>query len=35
MLIQSEKEKDIDSVFALNVKAFETLAEAKLVDILR
>ncbi len=35
MLIQSEKEKDIDSVFALNVKAFETPAEAKLVDILR
>jgi putative acetyltransferase len=35
MLIRAENENDWDSVHALNVSAFETLAEAKLVDILR
>ena len=35
MLIRSEKQKDCEAVYAVNEKAFETSAEAKLVDILR
>ena len=35
MLIRTENEKDRDAVFAVNVSAFETPAEATLVDVLR
>ena len=35
MLIRSEKQKDCEAVYAFNEKAFETSAEATLVDILR
>ena len=34
MLIRSEKQKDCEAVYAVNEKAFETSAEAKLVDML-
>ena len=35
MLIRAEKENDQDAVFAVNASAFETQAEATLVDVLR
>jgi len=35
MLIRAEKESDRDAVFAVNLSAFETPAEATLVDVLR
>jgi putative acetyltransferase len=35
MLIRAEKENDRDAVYAVNLSAFETPSEAKLVDILR
>ena len=35
MLIRSEKEEDISSVYSLNKSAFESDAEAKLVNVLR
>ena len=35
MLIRAEKENDQDAVFAVNISAFETQAEATLVDVLR
>ena len=35
MLIRSEKQKDCEAVYAVDEKAFETSAEAILVDILR
>jgi len=34
-MIRAEKEKDCDAVYNVNERAFETSAEAKLVDILR
>ena len=34
MLIRSKKQKDCEAVYAVNEKAFETSAEAKLVDML-
>ena len=35
MLIRAEREDDRDAVYAVNVSAFETPAEANLVDALR
>ncbi len=35
MLIRAEEEKDCAAVYAVNASAFETLAEAHLVDVLR
>ncbi len=35
MLIQTEKKTDIAAVHAVNISAFETPAEAKLVNVLR
>ena len=35
MLVRAEKANDRDAVYAVNVSAFETSAEAELVDVLR